>query len=499
MRSRKLLFVLLLFGLLNALAASLPRLAPKDAVLVLYTQNLGIKKPFLTDFALALKREGLTLEDLIKLLGGEEIPEDDEEARIFFELFTLDTVGREGLIALYPDLSLLILARPSAARAPEILEKFKRLVDEPKEVAGWKVGEMSDGVLLGYRDDTLLLAFAPSTEGGHLALRVIDPAYPKGVELPLTGDLSAYLDPTPLYPLLGVKELEAFKGYASSFNIVRQGLEGRSLFLLDPEVSPELAGPFLTRCRPWPLDELPQADAVTSLCFPFKKLIEGVLALLDLEEEAAGFDPAVIGDRLALFQIYPEEAEPADALDKPLGDMLILLESPEPLTAEANLLGLLQVLAAASTPEGEGGFKVSRYQVGPYTGKKVTLGLGQPLFLFVLEDRLALASSEAAAEILTHPPLAEDQAFALRRYLYPEDAVAESFSRIAPAFRLAAKQLLVTPLFVEEAEDIQAAMEFAKRLARFLEFVAERAGYGVGYTQITGNARAGRQLLELRW
>ncbi len=517
MKKRFQVLFLLVLLLAPAWAASLPAMSPKGAVFTLYLRNLAVKKAFFVDFQAELERLKLTADDLIALFGGEEVDaKTREEIARFLKFMSLDAIGQEGLLAVYPDGSFLALARPSASAAPAFFEELRKTLGETEAYRGWNLKRFSQEgddyeLVAGYRDGTAVIAGFPAG-GAPLALGFFEGNVERGLELALGGDLVLQIDFPPLaalaQPYLAGEDvperllglIRTPKRYASTLTIVKEGVEGRSVFALDRGADPELAGLFLKDCRPWPLADFPQADGVSSYCFPLPELaryLNALLADLDVEFE---LDLEAFGDRVALVSLAVPGQDPALALQKPLGDLLLYLEAKDDLTAETTLLTWLQVLAASSTPEGEGGFQVERYQVGPYKGKRITLGLGQPVFLFNLGDRLVLATSEAAAQALARPKLGEDPTFQRWAPRYPKDVVMLSYSNAGPALKLAGEQLAATtPMFAQNPEDLQAMMEFSKRMAQFFAFLGERVGVGIGYTRIEGEKRVSYGLTEVRW
>ncbi len=516
MKKRFLIFVLMLL-LAPTWAASLPAMAPKGAVFTLYLRNLAVKKAFFVDFQAELARLKLTADDLVTLFAGEELDRKArEEIARFLKFMSLDAIGQEGLLAVYPDGSFLALARPSASAAPAFFEELKKNLGNTEPYRGWNLkrfGEEGEEyrLVVGYRDGTAVVAGYPAG-GTPLALGFFEGNVERGLELALGGDLVFQFDFPPLAalaePLFAEQNVPARlkalirtpKRLASALTIVKEGIEARSVFALEPDADPELAGLFLEDCRPWPLGDFPQADSVASYCFPLPKLARYLSALfadfgVDFELDLDAF-----GNRLALATLAVPGQDPALALQKPLGDMLLYLETKDDLTAETTLTTWLQMFAAASTPEGQGGFQVERYEVGPYRGKRITLGIGQPIFLFNLGDRLVLATSEEAAKALARPKLGEDPAFQKWAPRFPKDAVMLSYGNAGPALKLAGEQLAATtPMFVQNPEDLQATMEFSKRMAQFFAFLGERVGVGIGYTRIEGEKRVSYGLTEVRW
>ncbi len=516
MKKRFQSLILLVLLLAPAWAASLPAMAPKGAVFTLYLRNLAVKKAFFVDFQAELARLKLTADDLVALFAGEDLDRKDREAIArFLKFMSLDAIGQEGLLAVYPDGSFLALARPSASAASGFFEDLKKTLGKTEPYHGWNLKRFGEGedyrLVAGYRDGTAVVAGYPAG-GAPLALGFFEDNAERGLELALGGDLVIQFDFPPLAalakPLFAGQNAPARlqglirtpKRLASALSIVKEGIETRGVFALDRGADPELAGLFLQDCRPWPLGDFPQTNSVASYCFPLPKLgryLNALFADLGVEFE---LDLDAFGDRLALATLAVPGQDPTLALQKPLGDMLLYLETKDDLTAETTLMTWLQMFAAASTPEGQGGFQVERYQVGPYQGKRITLGIGQPVFLFNLGDRIVLATSEEAAKALTRPKLSADPAFQKWARRFPKDAVMLSYGNAGPALKLAGEQLAATtPMFAQKPKDLQAMMEFSKRMAQFFAFLGERVGVGISYTRIEGEKRVSYGLTEVRW
>ena len=515
---RAIRYALVLLGVLllaSSLAKSLPTLAPKGAVFALYLQNLAVKKAYFVHFQAELKRQKLTVQDLLALFDQEnQDPKARAEAERILRLFSVDAVGQEGLLAVYPDGSFLALARPSAKAQKTYLDELKKALGETQNRAGWNVKAFGEGdynTLAGYRGDTLLFLGYPAGSPA-MAKTIFDPDAAKGLSFPLKGDVVWYLDFRPLSALAEpyLRQMEAPdrvlrlvrapKLLAGSLEVVKEGLESQGIFALDRQADPELAELLLQNCRPWPLADFPKADSAASYCFPLPGAARYLNALFKDLEVDFSLDLTAFGDRLAVVSFAFPSENPAQVLQKPLGDMLLYLEARDDLTAETTLLTWLQMLAAASTPEGQGGFEVKPYRVGPYEGKKITLGIGQPVFLFNLGDRIALATSEAAAQALAGPKLGEDPDYRRLAERYPKDAVVLGFSKPGPALKLAGEQLVSSmPLFVEDPEELQAMMEFGRRVANFLAFLGDRLGASYSYARIEGDRRVSYGFTEVRW
>ncbi len=507
-----------------AYAASLPAEATPGAVFAFYTRNLAIKKAFFVDFQAELARQKLTWNDLIALFGGEEADKAaSAELKRVLPLFSLDAIGQEGLFAIYPDGSLLALARPSAASQDRVLGALKQALGPTRPYHGWQVKDLSQPeenyqVLAGYRGRTMLLyghlGKQPGIAGGFFAAQVR-----KGLRFPLEGDLAYFFDARPLVPLAeqlaktnGQGEKGGFpprllaalktpESYAAALTLDTSGIRSRARFVLNPGGDPELAGLFLAPCRPWALGDLPRGVSASSFCFPIAKFGSylGKLAR-DFGQEGFDLDLTAFGDRVAFVSFAPEKASAPPTGQNLAGDLLVFIEARDDLTAETTLLSWLQLLAASSTPSGQGGFSVERFAVGSYQGKKITLGLGQPVYLFNLGDRIALATSEQAARALAGPKLSSDPLFQKYADRYPADAHSLGFGDLRRSVKSLARELLTTtPLAVSQTTTPKEAMALLERVANYLDFVAGKLGAVVSYTRIEDHAVVSESFSEVHW
>jgi len=504
---RILLSMLLFAG--AALAASLPALVPTGAVTGLYARNLAIKKAFLIDFQIELKRQQLTLDDLINEFAN-DAPSDLSEIRPLLKLMSIDLVGQEGLAVAYPDGTFLALARPSPKDRSRIFETVKTLLKDAQKEGAWTVkhypSESGSAIVAGYSQDTLLVASEPAFE------RFLDPSSPKGLSLPLGGDLVYFLDLEPLGPMLSsvfegeglppslLKAIQTPRRYAFSLSIEKAGIVSKSEFAFAPEGDRALKALFLNHGRPWPLAALPQGISVTSLYLPLPQLGEYLSNLLGQSGMGLQIDLSAFGNRLALINVEGQSNTAVMAMQNPAGDLLVILEASDALTAEANLLAWLQMAAASATPEGSGGFALRQTTIAGQTAKAVQVGMMGEVYLFNLGDRVALATSKTAAEALFGPRLGENPEFRAKADFYPDTALQLSFSDNRRAWKLAAEQLLATtPMLAQNGESLQKTMRFMQRLSAFLSFVAERSGASLSYTRAQDNTLVTEGLTEVRW
>jgi len=497
---RKAIFLLAALGL--ALAASFPEQVPKGAAFAIYLDNIGAKKELLKEFRAELKRQGLSIKDLIELFGA------NEEEAAYFDLLRLETVGQEGLVAIYPDGSGLILARPSPEFKEEFFAKLKELLKNAKPKYGFMVEEYSDaegGLAIGYNDEIAFLVFAFTED--PIAMRFFTKEGELGLDFALKGDVSLFYDLNTLKPLLeGELPLEvtasllAFARYDQSWRLDQKGIESASVLTPAPEASESAKKLVLPECQAWPLNEFPQVDSISSLC-----LDPGALSAL-IKELGGAFgyplelDLTPFGPRLAVASLAVPLENPALAMQKPFGDTLIYLESQDPEAASAYLLELFKSLAGASTPEGQGGFELKPYKVGAFEGKEVSLGLGQPVYLFTEKDRVILATSKEAANALENPPLKELPQFAKYQSFYPAKAVLYNWGQASRLYQVLADQLVATtPLVATSPEELELSMEIAKRTAAYVKFLGQKIGTGASYSVVEGGSRKARGVVEVSW
>ncbi len=509
MKGLKLVITLLLAALGLGLAKSLPAMAPPGAALAFYTQGLAIKKAYLVDIQAELKRQRLTLWDLIQDFAkaeGEDPKKVERELKPFIDLVTLDLVGEEGLVAVYPDGGLLALARPSAAKRSAILSQVKKLLKKAQPQNGWMVErlapeELKDFPLLaGWKGNTLLLAspqaFARLVRGQG------------GLSLPLRGDLVFFADAKPLHPLLAglgqklppplLDLLRTPLLLASASSLEKRGLASKTRFDLDPEADAEFAALFLGPGEAWDPGDLPDGLGASSYYFPLPRLGRYLSRLAATFGTEIDLDLSAFGNRLALITVGVS-TNPVEAQQKPFGDLILMLEAKDSVTAEVNILSWLQLAAASATPEDKGGFAVKKVKIKGYAGKEIRWGLGQPLFLFDLGDRLALATSRAAAEAIFGPRLKEHPGYARYKNFWPKGATMKSFSDQRQALKQTFSNLSAS-LPTSGDPKLDAVMQdYLKRYAAFVNHLADKFGVGVSYTKPKGSTLIGAGWTEVRW
>ncbi len=495
-------FILAAVLLLSAAAQSLPALTPPGAAAGFYTRNLAVKKAFFIDFQLEWKRLGFF--DLFKEAVEKEGDLNSDDLQLASEVLNLDLVGREGLIAVYPSGDFFAIARPSADRVDTLIALLNKTMDHPQKRAGWLLErDDSEGlpVYVGHNGELLLAASEGALErffGGE-----------RGLKVPLEGDLAYWGYAQPLWPLLEdqeqlppeiVRAVKTFVSLAGAFDIKEGGAFTRSRFALDPDQDPVLASLFLPSGAAWPLGELPRGVSAGSYVFDLAALGDYVSRLAAVFGEDLNLDLSAFGRRVAFVDAGSED--PQEALSNPLGNLLIVLETKDTLTAEVTLLTWLQSLAGFATPEGEGGFSVEATEVAGMPAKRLTIGMLGNLVLVTGEDRLYLATSERAAALLeASEKLADDPKFVQLAKLYlPDRYTGASYTDNREAIQQAARMLPLMMMQTVDDPEVQAfTFEFAEKLARLLDFLAGRVGSGVSYQKIQGSAVEGFGFMEVAW
>lgn len=163
--------------------------------------------------------------------------------------------------------------------------------------------------------------------------------------------------------------------------------------------------------RPFDAADLPQGYSVSTGVLDLGRVgayLPGLLREFDLQ---LNLDLRAFGSRFAMVSVKGPPPAPDGRSEATFGHDLIYWEVRDPATAEANLLALLQSLAAFSTPEGQGGFRVLGSEGG---FKAVEVGLGGTLFYKLEPTCLVIATSRSAAQAVGNPPWSQDQLSALQ-------------------------------------------------------------------------------------
>ncbi len=488
-----------------ALAQSLPSLTPPGAAAGLYTRNLAIKKPFFIDFQTEWNRLGIAeaLQDML----AEDNELTDEDVELMGEIFSLDLVGREGIFVIYPNGDVFALARPAAGHVDEFIALLDNAMENPEASHGWKLDRAAeDGdnpLVVGHNGEILLFG----TEGAVDRFLSGD----RGMKPPVEGDLAFWIDAQYLWPLLensglelppeAVQAIKTIGGVSWALDIQEEGVSTRSRVPILPDQDPELARILLPSDHAWPLGDLPVGVGVSSFTFDlaaFGDYATGLARAFGMDD--LQLDLSAFGNHLALIDAGTNN--PQEALQNPLGNLLVILETRDTLTAEVTLLTWMQMLAGFSTPEGSGGFSVEALEVNGMPAKKLNIGMVGDLFLVTGSDRLYLATSKRALDLLANDSsLAGEPGFRKLAQNHLADRYSSaSFTDNRKSLEQLADMLPFMMLQTVSDPEAQAATyELTQKYAQFLKFVAQRLGPGISYQQVQGNDLISFGFTEVTW
>ena len=496
-------FLALILSVPLALAQSLPALTPPGAASGLYTRNLAVKKAFFIDFQTEWNRLGFF--DSIKDLAAQDGEVNADDLQLLSEILNVDLVGREGLLVVYPSGDFFALARPSANRVDTLIALLNKSMQNPKTRNGWKLDRTEEGntpVYVGHNGELILFG----SEGAVERFLAGD----RGLKPPVVGDLAFWVDAEPLWPLLEqpdlglppqvVRTIKTFGGLAWSLEVQEGGIFTHSRIALDPGQDEGLAQLLLPSGQAWPLDDLPKGVGASSFVFDLPALGTYLTGYAQHLGQDLQLDLSAFGDHLALIDAGSED--PQEALQNPMGNLLVVFETRDTLTAEVTLLTWIQVLAGFSTPEGSGGFAVEAQQLAGMPAKKLQVGLLGNLYLITGEDRLYLATSEKAARLLeSGERIADDPAYrTLAKAYLPEDYSGVGYTNSRRSLEQTAQVLPMMMMQTIDSPAAQARMaEFADKFAQFTRFLATRLGSSVSYQQTQGNDLVGFGFTEVAW
>ncbi len=486
-----------------ALAQSLPALTPPGAIAGFYTRNLAIKKAFFIAFQAEWNR--LDFFDSFENIA-EEGGFDAEDLQIISDVLNIDLVGREGIFVFYPSGDFFALARPSADRVDSLIALLDRSMVNPEIYRGWKLDRSDDGsnpLLVGHNGELLLLGSQGAVE------RFL--AGDRGIRPPVEGDLVFWVDTGPFAPLLHDPELElppevirsisTFSKFSWALDIQEGGVFIRSRFALDPNQDPELASLLLPTDQAWALDELPKGVSVSSFVFDlpaFGDYVTNYAQMFGVQD--LQLDLSAFGDHLAM--VDAGTSDPQEALQNSLGNLLFIMETRDSLTAEVTLLSWIQMLAGFSTPEGSGGFRVESLEVAGMPAKMLSVGILGNLYLVSGDDRLYLATSKRALQLLdSGETVGEDAGFRRLAQAYlPASYVSASYTDNRKTLEQIAGLLPLMMMQTVDDPDVQAmTIELTDKYAQFLHFVATRLGPSIGYVQVQGDELIGFGFMEVAW
>ena len=484
-----------------AAAQSLPALTPPGAAGGIYSRNLSVKKAFFVDFQAEWNRLGIN--DLFLDLIKSEPDITQEDIDEVGKFLTIDVIGREAIVTFYADGNFFIMARPAAERTAEIIAAIREQMDSPQQKGGWLIQESEEddmNVIVGVSSDAVLIASKGAADRFF--------ADDRGLKMPVSGDLAFWLEPEPLWvylddpslgiPPRGITAIKTFTGFAVATNIEIDGLHSTGSVCFDPQQDPELAAIFLPNQSSWKLGDLPLGVSATTGVIDLPALGDYISSWAADFEADMEVDLSAFGERFAL--IDAGAGDPQQALQNPLGNLLLLLETKDSLTAEVTLLSWLQMGAAFSTPEGEGGFSVEPITVDGREGKAIQLGMAGTLYLVSYDDHLALATSKDALGLLSAPKLSSDPGFARLSGMLPASYVGASYGNYKKTLEQTAQLLpLVMMQSIDDAEVQQFMGQLAIKLSQFFSFVAERTGGTISYTKKSGSCLISAGYTEVDW
>lgn len=496
------IITLLAVALLSLAAAqSLPALTPPGAAGGIYTRNLAVKKAFFVNFQAEWNRLGIN--DLFLDLIKSEPDVTQEDLDEVGKFLTVDVVGREAILTFYADGNFFFMTRPSAEKAEEIIAAVRDQMEAPKQRGGWLVEESEEeglSVVAGVSSDAIMIASQGAADRFF--------AGDRGLKMPVSGDLAFWLEPEPLWiylddpslgiPPSGVNAIKTFTGFAAAVSLETDGVHSSGSFCLDPNQDADLAGIFLTDETAWKLGDLPRGVSASTGVLDLPALgryVNRWAAEFDSDME---IDLSSFGKRFAL--IDAGAGDPQQALQNPMGNLLLFLETKDSLTAEVTLLSWLQMAAAFSTPEGEGGFSVEPITVDGREGKAIQLGMAGTLYLVSYDDRLALATSKDALNLLSAPKLSSDPGFARLSRMLPANYWGASYGDYKKTLEQAAQLLpLMMMQSIDDAEAQQFMAQLAMKLSQFFSFVAERTGGTISYTKKDDSCLISSGFTEVKW
>ena len=498
------LFLLaLVFALLPATAQSLPALTPPGATAGFYTRNLAIKKAFFIDFQTEWNRLGFF--DSIKELAAQDGEVNADDLQLLSEILNIDLVGREGILVVYPSGDFFALARPSANRVDTLIALLNKSMKNPETRKGWKLDRSDEGgttVYAGHNGELILIGSEGAVE------RFL--AGERGLKPPVEGDLAFWFDAAPLWPLLEtpdlglppqvVRTLKTFGGFSWALDIQDGGIFTRSRLPLNPDQDAELAGLLLPGDPAWPLDELPRGVGASSFVVDLAALGDYLTGYAQQFGQDLQLDLSAFGNHVAM--VDAGSTDPQEMLQNPMGNLLIVLETRDTLTAEVTLLSWIQMLAGFSTPEGSGGFTVEALEIAGMPAKKIGVGMLGTLYLVTGEDRLYLATSERAARLLeSQDRVGDDGTYRQLAETYlPDRFHGVSYTNNRRSLEQLAQMLPMMMMQTIDDPNAQALVfELTDKYAQFLNFLAQRIGSSIGYQQVQGNDVVGFGFTEVAW
>lgn len=471
-------FLALFFLLLTpTLAQNLLSLAPQGAAAGFYLDNLSGSRYF-KGIAADWKQSGMEalLNRAMRAQGGGDSA-------------LLGTASGGAAVALYPD-GFFVMARPSAGAMKLLRSDTKGL----KSQNGWMVGSDKD-TLTGFSRD---LVFIASPKYGRLFLQ-----NKRGLQAPASGDILLWAAP----PQNLIQSLQlpprtngaarVIKRFSYAVKLTEGGYTDEIRVEVNPAPDAAFASFFLPKDQPYDAADLPQGLSVSTGVLDFAKFASYLSSIGREFDTKLNLDLSAFGSHYALVSVQgPPPAADGRSKDV-LGHTLLYVEVKDPATAEANLLALLQNLAAFATPQGQGGFRVLP-QEGDF--KAVEVGFIGKLYYKTEGTRMVIATSKNALDAITGPTWKDNPNYQKFRVRIPANAVGYSFGDNGAALGLSAAQIGdALPQTIGSQMDAKSSKELAKALADFMGRLAKRFGSGLSYATVEGNSLVSRGFYEVRW
>lgn len=471
--ARLMIFLLLLLG--PALAQNLIALAPPGAVAGFYLNDLRGSR-YLSGLAADWKQSGMEA-----LLNRELRQQAGSDAALL-------GIAAGGLAAaLYTD-GFFVIARPST----EAMQVLRRETKGLRPQGGWLVGGDRE-VEMGFSRD---LVFMASPKYARLFLQ-----NRRGLQAPVRGDIVLWgAPPQDLLrsldlPPRALGAARTFRRFSYAIQLTPGGYTDESRLELNPASDPALASLLLPKEQPYNAADLPRGLSVTTGVFDLSRFGAYLPGLLREFDVRLSLDLRAFGARFATVTVQGPPPAPDGRSEAILGHTLIYWELRDPPTAEANLLALLQSLAAFSSPDGQGGFKVLGNE-GDF--KAVEVGLGGVLYYKLEANRLILATSKSALAAVKNPTWRTDPGFQRFRVRIPANAVGYTFANQGAILQQQFGSLNdLLPLTIGQGDALE--RDLIKSFGSFLELVGKRFGLGLSYAVVEGNSLVNRGFYEVRW
>ncbi len=473
--ARPIVFAILFLS--TALAQNLLSLAPPGAVAGFHMNDLRGSR-YLNGLATDWKQSGMET-----FLGRELRKQAGNDADL------LGIAAGGVAVALYSD-GFFVLTRPSAAA----MQALRRDVKGLRPQGGWLVGSDKD-TITGFSRE---LVFMATPKHARLFFQ-----NRRGLQAPVRGDIVLWgSPPQELLQSLNLPPrahgaARTIRRFSYAIQLTAGGYTEETRLDVNPAPDPALASLLLPKERPYNAADLPQGYSVSTGVLDLSRLGAYLTALLREFDVRHNLDLRAFGSRFATVTVKGPPPAPDGRSEAILGHSLIYWEVRDPATAEANLLALLQSLAAFSTPAGQGGFKVLGNE-GDF--KAVEVGLGGTLYYKLEPSRLVIATSKSALLAVNNPPWSQNPDFRRFRARIPANAIGYSFGNQGSALQEQLGQIGATlPQTIGSELDQQTSRELARALTDFMERLAKRFGSGLSYAVVEGNSLISRGFYEVRW